>query len=198
MRNSLVLLASVAVVYACSGSGPNTQTPASTASSAATPAPAATPTDPVALAMAAAPASISSAAQIMQLDDKGNMKELRAGTNGWVCIPDDPGVAGPDPGCMDKTWQQFMQAMMEKKPPAITQVGVAYMLMGAKTASNTDPFATAPAAGEQWIDDGPHLMIVTPDAKSLDSYPTDPHTGGPYVMWKGTPYAHLMVPVAKN
>jgi hypothetical protein len=24
---------------------------------------------------------------------------------------------------------------------------------------------------------------------------TDPWNGGPYVMWKGTPYAHIMVPV---
>ena len=22
----------------------------------------------------------------------------------------------------------------------------------------------------------------------------DPENGGPYVMWKGTPYAHIMVP----
>ena len=26
--------------------------------------------------------------------------------------------------------------------------------------------------------------------------PTDPHSGGPWVMWRGTPYAHLMVPTA--
>jgi len=26
--------------------------------------------------------------------------------------------------------------------------------------------------------------------------PTDPKSGGPWVMWKGTPYAHVMVPVS--
>src|SRR5262245_12579568 len=31
---------------------------------------------------------------------------------------------------------------------------------------------------------------------ALDLYPTDPKTGGPWVMWKGTRYAHVMVPVA--
>jgi len=30
----------------------------------------------------------------------------------------------------------------------------------------------------------------------LDSLPTDPNSGSAYVMWKGTPYAHVMVPVA--
>jgi hypothetical protein len=38
-------------------------------------------------------------------------------------------------------------------------------------------------------------MLLLPDPALLDSYPTDPKNGGPYVMWKGTPYAHLMVPV---
>ena len=32
-----------------------------------------------------------------------------------------------------------------------------------------------------------------PDPKLLDALPTDPHAGGPFVMWKGTPYAHVMV-----
>jgi len=36
------------------------------------------------------------------------------------------------------------------------------------------------------------------DAKTLDMYPTDPKSGGPWVMWKGTPYAHLMVPVSAS
>jgi len=30
----------------------------------------------------------------------------------------------------------------------------------------------------------------------LDAFSTDPKNGGPWVMWKGTPYAHLMVPVS--
>lgn len=46
----------------------------------------------------------------------------------------------------------------------------------------------------EWIEEGAHLMIIAP-AKLLDAFPTDPENGGPYVMWKGTPYAHLMVPV---
>ncbi|GAA5644468.1 hypothetical protein [Vibrio proteolyticus] len=29
----------------------------------------------------------------------------------------------------------------------------------------------------------------------LDTLPTAPNYGGPYVMWKGKPYAHIMVPV---
>jgi|GEM_PF-4459101 len=29
----------------------------------------------------------------------------------------------------------------------------------------------------------------------LDSYGADPSSEFPYIMWKGTPYAHVMVPV---
>jgi hypothetical protein len=29
----------------------------------------------------------------------------------------------------------------------------------------------------------------------LDTFPTDPHSGGAWIMWKGTKYAHVMVPV---
>lgn len=72
----------------------------------------------------------------------------------------------------------------------------AYMLAGDGGASNIDPFAKGPTADNQWIVEGPHLMIIVPDAAALGAIPTDPKNGGPYVMWKGTPYAHIMVPTA--
>jgi hypothetical protein len=39
--------------------------------------------------------------------------------------------------------------------------------------------------------------VITPDVKLLNSLPTDPQNGGPWVMWKGTKYAHVMVPTAR-
>ena len=27
---------------------------------------------------------------------------------------------------------------------------------------------------------------------------TDPNNGGPFVMWAGTPYAHIMVPIESH
>jgi len=32
----------------------------------------------------------------------------------------------------------------------------------------------------------------------LEGISTDPHNGGPFVMWKGTPYAHVMIPVGSK
>ncbi len=31
----------------------------------------------------------------------------------------------------------------------------------------------------------------------LNGMPTDPNSGGPWVMFQGTPYAHIMIPVGR-
>jgi hypothetical protein len=84
---------------------------------------------------------------------------------------------------------------MDKKPFKADRGGIAYMLAG-ESASNIDPFATGPTANNQWVVEGPHIMVLLPDPAQLEGISTDPNSGGAYVMWKGTPYAHIMVPVA--
>ena len=147
----------------------------------------------IAKATSAAPADIAKGAAVMGTGADGKMKELRAGTIGWMCMNE---LAG-DSMCLDKEWQGWGDAWMNKKdPPKRTSVGVAYMLKGDKGASNTDPYATKATADNHWVVSGPHIMLLPTDAAQLDAYPTDWTKGGPWVMWKGTPYAHIMVPVA--
>jgi hypothetical protein len=55
--------------------------------------------------------------------------------------------------------------------------------------------AKAPTANNQWHHVGSHVMIAYPDAKMLEGIPTTPSKNGAYVMWAGTPYAHVMFPV---
>jgi hypothetical protein len=151
-------------------------------------------------AMSAAPASISKNATIMDwpASPGGQPRQLRAGTNDWVCYPTTPGefAAGEDPMCLDKAWQGWASAWMSKGQPPAGGSGIGYMLKGDKGVSNTDPFATGPAPNNNWVVTPAHVMVLFADPKSLDAYPTDPKSGGPWVMWKGTPYAHLMVPVS--
>lgn len=148
-----------------------------------------TPTDAqkIAQAESAGPAAITKGATIV---DMATMKQLRAGTNGWMCLADSK-----EPMCLDKTWQGWATAWMKKEQPNLTASGVAYMLSGDTGASNTDPFAKAGTKDNKWVVSGPHIMLLYPDAKMLDAYPDDPNNGGPWVMWRGTPYAHVMVPV---
>jgi hypothetical protein len=98
--------------------------------------------------------------------------------------------------CFDAAFGAWATAWMAHKTPNITSFGVAYMLQGGTDASNTDPFKMAPDSGQAWVDTGPHVMVVVPNVQNLRSISTDPKNGGPYVMWGGTPYAHVMVPVA--
>jgi hypothetical protein len=160
---------------------------------------AAAPTDAqlIASALAAAPAGVAKHAAVAAMDDKGAMRTLRAGTNGFTCLPDNPETPGPDPMCVDKASMDWMHAMMTHATPPAGKAGLMYMLAGGTDASNTDPYAAKPTASNHWIKTGPHVMIAGVDAAFLAQYSKvpDPDTSVPYVMWADTPYQHLMVPV---
>jgi hypothetical protein len=156
----------------------------------------------IASAQSAAPATIAKDATIMDWPDKegAKMRQLRAGSNGWVCMPTTPGGGSPrvDPMCLDKQWASWAEAFMSHAaaPPKVTGTGIGYMLKGDKGVSNINPLDEKPTPTNQWVVTGPHIMVLFGDLKMLDQYPTDPKNGGPWVMWKGSPFAHLMVPVS--
>jgi hypothetical protein len=152
----------------------------------------------IANARSAAPDSISRNATVMDwaATEGGKMRQLAAGTNGWTCYPSSPnpkGAVGEDPMCLDPVFQKWAEAWMTKKDPHITAVGFGYMLQGDRGASNTDPFATESTPTNNWVTAGPHVMVVAPGATiaavSAKPGPT------PWIMWKGTAYAHVMMPV---
>lgn len=142
-------------------------------------------------ALSAGPASVTAGATVMSHDGR----VLRKGTNDWVCMPDMPDKPNNTPMCLDAPWRAVIDAWMNKKVPTVTQVGFAYMLQGDIPVSNTDPFASGPTPTNELIQHGdPHVMVLLPDQRQLEGLPTDPKSGGPFVMWKGTPYAHIMLP----
>lgn len=150
-------------------------------------------------AMSAAPADVAANATIMDWPAEGSnqMTELRKGSNGFTCMPDVPSTDGTDPMCLDSEFMSWAGAWQSKGTPKVTRVGVAYMLAGDGGASVTDPYATDAATTADWVDSGKHIMILVPDAKDLEGVATKPDGGVPYVMWKGTPYAHIMMPIMK-
>jgi hypothetical protein len=149
--------------------------------------------DPEALveeALSAAPTSIAEEATVMGWDQT----VLHEGTSGWTCFPSPPSMSNA-PMCLDGVWVDWAYAWQNQEPVDIDGIGIAYMLQGDDGSSNIDPYAEGPTPDNQWVVEGPHLMVVVPDLSILEGMPTDPENGGPYVMWKGTPYAHIMVPV---
>ena len=190
---TMLLMAGAAVALGGCGKAQRADKPAA---EPATAAPAADHNDPVASAMAAAPAAIAAAAMIVAANPDGTMKVLREGNNGWTCMPDNPKTPGRDPMCMDANALKWAEAWMAHKTPPANNVGLMYMLAGGSDASNMDPFGTEPAQGSEWVETGPHVMVVGSD--SLNAlYPASPQpdTTKPYVMFGGTPYAHVMMPV---
>lgn len=145
----------------------------------------------IAHARSAAPASISDDATIVV-----DGEVVVEGGNGWVCMPDVmPGDNAP--ACVDGVWQEMMAALGEKAPYTATRIGISYMLQGepeGSGVSNSDPYHPNPTEAEDYVRTGPHLMIIVPKPV-LEGVTDDPSSGGPYVMWKDTDYAHLMVPV---
>lgn len=159
------------------------------------------PSDPVdmqiANAMSAGPDAVSRDATIMGWDASGMPTVvLREGTNEWTCLADWPASPGNDPQCFDPVWTAWNDAYLAGKEPNVTQLGVAYMLAGGSDPSNTDPMAMEPLPGEDWVTSPPHLMILVPGDLDPADFTTDHTSGKPYIMWEGTPYEHLMVPVA--
>jgi len=145
-------------------------------------------------ALSAAPPAVQATAKV--IDEHGNV--LREGTSAYTCMatPEAIRPLGSQPMCLDEVWFAWADAWTNKKPFSTDRVGIGYMLGGdAAGASNFDPFATEPTADNQWVVEGPHLMIIVPDPAQLEGLPDTPTEDGAYVMWKGTPYVHIMVPV---
>lgn len=144
-------------------------------------------------ALSASPPAVAKTARVV--DANGSV--LRPGTGSYTCYPTMPELTkkGKEPMCLDKTWIAWRDAWMNRKPFQPDQVGIGYMLAGDTGASNTDPYAQAQTSNNHWVVEGPHTMIIVPDPALLESLSADPHNGGAYVMWRGTPYVHIMVPV---
>jgi hypothetical protein len=153
----------------------------------------------IASAMKAAPEAVGKDASVIAIGADGAIREVRKGTNGFTCMADNPETPGPDPMCFDKNSAGWVQAWMGHKDPPANNVGLMYMLAGGTDASNTDPWATKPTAENHWVKTGPHIMVVGATSLTADgagySRAADPDTSKPYVMWPGTPYEHLMIPV---
>jgi len=147
----------------------------------------------IADAESAAPESVTKNATIKASDGR----VLRQGSNSWTCYP---GSGAIGPMCNQAQWDELIGAVMAQEPIDVQTFSLSYMMAGEGEAlgvSNIDPFATEPTDDNQWVKEGPHLMILVPDQTALEGLSTDPNDPV-YVMWKDTPYAHIMVKVGEQ
>ena len=155
-----------------------------------------TAADKITRAKTAAPSDITDHATFLDLD--GSL--LQEGTNGWVCFPGVPLIPGDThPMCNDAVWMKWMEAISSGGTFSTDVVGISYMLAGDAMVNNANPMATDQNDGGMWVQEGPHIMMLFPNAEMVAGLPHDPFAGGPYVMWGDTPLWHVMAPIeAKN
>tara|TARA_R110000823_G_scaffold118451_2_gene242319 strand:+ start:6243 stop:6884 length:642 start_codon:yes stop_codon:yes gene_type:complete len=187
-RHFLAMSATALLLAGCASSNTD-HTPALNSSELS-----ASDSDLIKNALSAAPSDVAKHATVKTMDGR----VLRKGSNGWVCFPDHAAEPGNSPRCLDPSYQGFMKAYMQKSKPQTDRVGFGYMLQGGKPGSDTNPRAQGPQDKGVWQSDPrpPHIMVVVPDTKDLEGLPTDSGGNGPWVMWSGTPYAHIMIPLA--
>ncbi|MBC8295888.1 MAG: hypothetical protein H8E55_08865 [Pelagibacterales bacterium] len=152
----------------------------------------------------AAPSYIAANCTVLDVD--GTV--LREGTNGWTAMAANPrGMADPENGWKDPheampmvgdgPAMKWAMAYMSGKTPEMDKDGWAWMLHGDMGEDNSKHlvFNKEDAAEGEWIESGAHLMLFPKDPASLEGQSTDFNSGAPYVMFKGTGYDHLMIPV---
>lgn len=144
----------------------------------------------VARALSAAPPDVAKAAKVVDRDTSGKETTLREGSNGFTCFPGHPGVVGDPPLCANAPAVQWEKDMADGRPkPTNTEPGIEYMLAGGTDWSGSDPHATSGTP----IKEPPHWMIMWPFDPATTGLPTTPKHTGTWIMYAGTPWAHLMV-----
>jgi len=144
----------------------------------------------IARALSAGPPEVVKGARIVETDAQGKTTVLREGTNGFTCMPGNPKVVGEPPLCADAASLQWFADFKAHKPkPTNTVPGITYMLAGATQRSDSDPYdQTSPA-----MTIGPHWMIMWPFDPKTSGLPAAYKPTGAFIMWAGTPYAHMHV-----
>lgn len=146
------------------------------------------------------PEFISRNATIAWIDSAATVHEMRAGTNGFTCV-----IVVPDPFdgpiCGDQNAAAWLLALLrhEARPPALSAPGIAYMARGGSHYEDADgnilmEHELSPhAAGSRRVREPAHWMLMWPYDAASTGLPTKENGAGTYIMFAGTPWAHLMI-----
>jgi len=146
------------------------------------------------LALSAAPTSIAKEAGVMFLGEDGKLMEVKKSANGFNCLPALENDPEPDPICFDAAVGQFIESFLSKaEKPSNTVPGVAYMAHGGYHWERDGKVLMEKEPGAKRVKEPPHWMIMWPFKSEDTKLPNRPNPSGAWVMFDGTPYAHLMI-----
>jgi len=161
----------------------------------------------IAGAVSPAPDSLRAGAAVLGYDQAGKLVTLRAGSNNLICLADDPAAKSFHPACYQRELEPFMargRALRAEglKRDAIDSVRLAEIMSGALRMpprpttlyeyfgkkENFDP-ATGKVSGASAV-----YVVYTPYATEASTgLSTVPLPGGPWLMYPGKPWAHIMI-----
>lgn len=163
------------------------------------------PDNQIAAAVQAAPEDRRAGASVLGYDAAGAVVTLRAGTNDIVCLADDPKDAAFSVACYHKDLEPFMargrqllaQGIKSKEREDTRwkeiESGAITMPREPRTLHVLTGSAFDPATGTvadpylRWVI---YTPFATPETTGL---PVRPVPGGPWLMFPGTPTAHIMI-----
>jgi hypothetical protein len=147
----------------------------------------------VKLALSGAPPHLVKEVGVMIYGADGKLTESKKSTNGFTCIPTVMNLPDPDPMCMDAAVQQWMNDLMVGAPKPTNAVpGIAYMARGGSHFEKEGKVVMG-GDGAKTVKEPPHWMLMWPFDAEATKLPTAPNVSGVYIMFEGTPYAHLMM-----
>ncbi len=167
----------------------------------------ATPERQIAAAVSPLPANLQKEAKVVGYDETGKLTTLRAGTNEMICIADNPANPRFHVSCYHKSLEPFMsrgRALRAQKLPEdqidslrAREVRAKKLAMPTRPAALYQYFASRDSvdAGTGAVKGAQYLYVVyTPYATYKTTGISEaPVAGGPWIMFPGTPFAHLMI-----
>jgi hypothetical protein len=164
------------------------------------------PADQIASAILAAPQDRRSEATVLGYNAKGEVVTLRKGSNDLICLADDPSDKTFSVACYHKDLEPFMargrelaaqgakgkerherrwKEVQEGKVAMPREPRMLYVLTGsgydAAKGQVIDPYL-------RWV---VYVPYATPESTGLSTSPIP--GGGPWLMYPGTPGAHIMI-----
>jgi len=159
----------------------------------------------IAAAVQAAPEDRRAGATVLGYDGAGAVVTLRAGTNDIVCLADDPKDATVSVACYHKDLEPFMARGRELLAKGIKskereetrwkeiESGAIKMPREPRTLhvlSGSGFDAATGTIAEAYLRWVIYTPFATPETTGL---PIRPVPGGPWLMFPGTPTAHIMI-----
>lgn len=166
----------------------------------------------IAAAESPLPELLQKGAKVIGYNDQGKLVTLRPGTNEMICIADDPTAKRFHVACYHKSLEPYMsrgrELRAQKKSEDVIDstrardVRMRRLSMPSRPAALYQYFAardsvdpgTGAVKGAQYL-----YVVYMPYATYKSTGITEtPLAGGPWIMFPGTPFAHLMIAPQKT